>query len=174
MNTLECIRTRRSRRLFLDKEVADEDIKIIINAALTAPSSMDCQPWQFVIVKNKEIKQKLAGLKEEDNQQHIQTAPMCIVLCVDKEKSPSRYMEDGVTAAQNLLLAAHDLGLGCIYVTGCKDKNPEVGKKICEILDLPETIVPITIMPLGYPNPEEKLEEKTLLKADDVMHEDKW
>lgn len=67
METIDCIKTRRSRRLFTDKEVPKEVINKLINCAITAPSSVDCQPWHFIIVKNKESKIKLAKLKEEDN-----------------------------------------------------------------------------------------------------------
>ncbi|MBW2647977.1 MAG: nitroreductase family protein [Deltaproteobacteria bacterium] len=117
METIDCIKTRRSRRLFTDKEVYDEIITTLIDCAVNAPSSMDCQPWHFIIVKNKESKLKLARLKEEGNQQHILTAPISIVVCVDINKSPGRWIEDGVTATENILLGAHDIGLGSVYVT---------------------------------------------------------
>ena len=106
METIDCIKSRRSRRLFLDKEVPVELINKIIECAITAPSSLDCQPWHFVIVRDNDKKERLANLKEEDNRQHILTAPISIVVCVDMDKSPSRYIEDGVTATQNVLLAA--------------------------------------------------------------------
>ena len=71
METLECIKTRRSRRLFLDKEVSEEQINKLLEAAIQAPSSQDCQPWHFILVKDKESKEKLAELKGEDNKDHV-------------------------------------------------------------------------------------------------------
>lgn len=174
MEAINCMKTRRSRRLFLDKEVSDKIVNEIIECGLTAPSSQDCQPWEFVVVKDKKIKEKLCRLKDEDNQQHIRTAPLSIVVCVDKEKSPTRFVEDGVTATQNILLAAHALGLGAVYVTGFKPSKPEIEESIREILNLPKNIIPITILPVGCINNSEKLDEKSSRKVEDTLHFNKW
>lgn len=174
METINCIKTRRSKRLFLKREVPEKIINEIIECAITAPSSMDCQPWHFVVVKDGEKQERLAKLKSEDNQQHVLTAPVTIVVCVDTEKSSSRYIEDGVTATQNILLAAHDLGIGSVYITGCNPLKPEVTREVQEVLSLPEKIMPITILPIGYPDPSEEIEKKSLLKPEDVIHYDKW
>ncbi len=174
METIDCIKTRRSRRLFTDKEVPDEIITTLIDCAVNAPSSIDCQPWHFVIVKNRESKLKLARLKEEGNQQHILTAPISIVVCVDINKSPGRWIEDGVTATENILLGAHDIGLGAVYVTGFKSSKPEVAEDIRSILNLPENIMPITILPIGYPDDSEKLEKKELIDVNNIIHHEKW
>ena len=174
METVKCIKTRRSRRLFLDKEVPEDILNKILECAITAPSSIDCQPWHFIIIKDKDKKEKLAESKEEDNRQHILTAPISIVVCVDTKKSPSRYIEDGVCATENILFAVHDLGLGSVYVTGCKPSKPEIAEKIRKILSLPEKIMPITILPIGYPNPSEKLDDKFLLNLKNVVHYEEW
>ncbi len=174
MKTIDCIKSRRSRRLFLDKEISEEIINDIIECAITAPSSVDCQPWHFVVVKDNDKQEKLAKLKDEDNRRHILTAPISIVVCIDTEKSPSRYIEDGVCATENILLAVHDLGLGSVYVTGCKPSKPEVAQQIRKILSLPEKIMPITILPIGYSDSSEKLDDKSLLNLKDIIHYDKW
>lgn len=170
METLECIKSRRSKRLFLDREIPQEIINKILECAITAPSSMNCQPWKFLILNNKETKEKLAQLKDEENRQHIRTAPTLIIICVNKEKSPTRFIEDGVTATMNLLLAAHDLGIGSVYVTGHNPSEPEITNKIKEILQLPENMIPITIIPIGYANPSEELPEKSLLILDEITN----
>jgi len=174
METLECIRTRRSRRLFLGKRVSDEIIQKIIKCAISSPSSVDCQPWHFIVVQDKNRREVLAKLKETDNRQHILTAPILIVVCVDTKKSPSRYIEDGVCATQNILLTVHDLGLGSVYVTGGKPANPKIALRIKQILSLPDRIMPISILPVGYPDPSEVLDQKSLVKVTDVIHNDKW
>ncbi|MCD4761392.1 nitroreductase family protein [bacterium] len=174
METINCIKARRSIRLFLDKKISREVISQILECAITAPSSVDCQPWHFIVVEEKEAQKKLAELKSESNQQHILSAPVTIVVCVDINKSPSRYIEDGVTATQNILLAVHDLGLGSVYVTGCKLSKPEVAKNVRAILKLPDNIMPITILPIGYPDSSEVLENKELLNLDKVVHFDNW
>ena len=174
METKDCIKSRRSKRLFLDKEVPEEVIKEIIGCAIAAPSSMDCQPWSFVIVKDKDEKEKLADLKEEGNQEHILTAPITIVVCVDTEKSPSRWIEDGVCATENILLAAHELGLGSVYVTGFSTSDSKVADKVRDILNLPKNIMPVTILPVGYPDPAGKLEEKNFPDLDSVIYYNSW
>ncbi len=174
METKDCIKTRRSRRLFLDKEVPDELIDKLLESAINAPSSMNCQPWHFVIVKDQDLKQKLGDLKGERNQQHIFTAPVSIVVCIDTNKSSTRYIEDGVTATQNILLTAHNLGLGSVYVTGCNPSDPKVAEEIRNILNIPDHIMPITILPVGYPNQKEKLEDKDLVNIKDIVHYNRW
>lgn len=174
METIDCIKTRRSCRLFLNKEVPEEIIRKILECAITAPSSVDCQPWHFILVKDKSQKEKLAELKEDDNKKHILTAPVLIIVCVDAEKSPSRYIEDGVTAAQNILLASHDLGLGAVYVTSFKPSDIETAEKIRNILNLPRNIIPSAILPIGYRDNSENPKEKTLLNLKDIIHYDKW
>src|SRR3989344_5250427 len=172
METIECIKGRRSRRKFLSKEVSAVIIKRLLECAASAPSSVDCQPWHFIIVRNNEKKKKLADLKDKDNQQHILTAPISIIVCVDTEKSPSRWIEDGVTATENILLAAHDLGLSSVYVTGFKLSEPKVAESIREIFNIPKNIMPITVLPIGYPDPSEKLDKKQVLDINKVLHED--
>lgn len=174
METIECIEGRRSRRKFLSKDVSASIIRRLLACAANAPSSVDCQPWHFIIVRDNEKKRKLAELKDKDNQQHILTAPISIIVCVNTEKSPSRWIEDGVTATENILLAAHDLGLGSVYVTGFKLSEPKVAEMIREIFNMPKKIMPITVLPIGYPDPSEKLDEKQVLDINKVLHEDSW
>lgn len=174
METIECIKTRRSRRIFLDKKVPKEILDKILDCAINAPSSMNCQPWHFIIVRDKGIKKELAELKEEDNRQHILSSTISVIVCIDTGKSPSRWIEDGITATENILLALHDLGLGGVYVTGFSPSKPEMAKEIKSILNLPENIIPITIIPLGYPNIEERLENKSLIELNKIVHDNKW
>ena len=154
----------------MDKEIPDNIIERLIECGRNAPSSLDCQPWHFIIVKGKVLKGKLAKIKGEENEEAILAAYVLIVVCVDKKKSPSRFVEDGITATENILLAAHDLGLGAVYITGFKPSKPEIEEEIKKILKLPENIIPITILPVGYPDSSEKLEKKELCRSDDVIH----
>ena len=174
MDTLDCIKSRRSRRLFIDKPVDDDDITTIIKAAICAPSSRDCQPWHFIVVNDKQQQKALADLKSEENQEHILTAPVSIVVCVDKEKSPHSWAEDGVCATMNILLAAHDLGLGSVYVSGFSRTDEKVIQSVQQVLKLPEYILPITILPIGYYDKNEKLEKKEILDINKVTHENIW
>jgi len=174
METFNCIKTRRSRRKFLDKEIPNEIIRKLIDAARHAPSSRDSQPWEFVIIKDNEIKGKLAELKGEENKEHILGAGVIIAVCADKKKSETRWVEDGVCAAMNILLETHNLGLGAVYVTGYSETEPEVTTKIQKVLNLPENIMPVVLIPLGYPDLSEEIEKKELREIDEMTHFDKW
>ncbi len=174
METTNCIKTRRSRRKFLDKEVSDEIINKLIDSARHAPSSRDSQPWEFVIVKNGEVKQKLAKLKGKENEECILGAKATIVVCVDKKKSEIRWVEDGVCVTMNILLEAHNLGLGAVYVTGYSSTEPEITTKIQKVLKLPENIMPVVLIPLGYPDSSEEIEEKELRQINEITHFNQW
>jgi nitroreductase len=160
--------------LFLAKAVPEDVLKKIIEAGASAPSSEDCQPGHFVVVKDKTRKEFLGELKGEGNKNHILTAPVSVIVCVDTEKSPTRWIEDGVAAAENMLLAAHELGAGSVYVTGFKKEKPEIEKQIKEKFGMPENIVPIAILPVGYPDPSEEMHKKEVMDAEKRTHYDEW
>jgi nitroreductase len=125
-------------------------------------------------VRDKNKLEKLAELKKLDGYKHILTAPVSIVVCVDIEKSPSRFIEDGVTAIQNMLLAIHELGLGSVYLSASKLSVPENAQKVREILSLSKRIIPIAILPIGYFDPSEILDEKNLINLNSIIHHDNW
>lgn len=182
METRKCIKTRRSRRKFLDKEIPDRIVKKLIDAAAHAPFGgppiKSCQLWEFVIVRNEATKKKLA-LDYEDRQ-YIVKAPVLIAVCTDKNKD-MEYRDWDITvslAIENLLLTAHDLGLGACFVTTfthhISEKHQEDRRKLIEVLSLPDDIELIAIIPIGYPDPSEEIEKKDLRETNEMMHFDKW
>ena len=180
METFECIKSRRSVRKFLDKEVSDEIIRKLIDAARHAPFGgplkKDCQLWEFIIIKDKSIKEKLA--LNYDDRQFIKQAPIIIAVCADKTKDPE-YKAWEITASlatENILLAAHNLGLGACYVTAfTHHKEHEEDRKILiETLNLPEHIELIALIPIGYPDSSEEIKPKELRDIDEMIHFNKW
>lgn len=169
METLECIKTRRSRRKFLDKEVSQELIEKIIDAGKCAPSSMNCQPWQFYIIKDIKLKERFAEIGYDENKPIVFSCDFILLICVDKEKSPSRFVEDGVIASQNMALAINDLGLGCVYFPGYKPGEPKKEKDIQGLFNIPEKYMPICLLLVGYPDPKEELKEKILRDNKDLI-----
>ncbi|MCX6743026.1 MAG: nitroreductase family protein, partial [Candidatus Parcubacteria bacterium] len=151
METLECIKTRRSRRKFLDKEVPQEIIEKIVEAGKYAPSSENSQPWHFFLIKDENLKEKFAAINYKENEDAILSCDFILVVCVDKEKSPTRFVEDGVLASQNMALAIHNLGLGCVYLSGYKSDNPEKEKNVQQLFDIPVQFMPISLLLVGYP-----------------------
>lgn len=171
----EVVKSRRSIRKFSALDVSDELVKSLINTALLAPSSMNGQPWRFIIVRSAAIKKQLAEIKDkycppekrEFPAAFLQEAPVIVVTCVERARSYDRGMESGILATGHLLLAAANHGLATVYLSAYKSGAPEVSDDIRKILRLPTDIDPITIVPLGYPG--DIAEPKVVKRADEVM-----
>jgi nitroreductase len=152
------VKTRRSVRLFNDREVSDEQILKLLEAARWAPSGGNCQPWYFYVIKNRDLISKI-------NQQvytadWILSAPVLIVVCADIPRSESRYHERGrdlyciqdtAAAVQNILLSATDNGLATCWV-GAFDED-----KCTKLLNLEAGMRPVAIIPVGYSDSEPKI-----------------
>lgn len=175
MDLFEAIKGRRSIRNFSDKDVPDEIIEKLIDAARHAPSSRDSQPWEFVVVRDKETMEKFAMSREENNRCE-KNALAVIVVCVNTDKSKTRWIEDGNVAAQNIMLAAHALDLASVYLTGNTalgvTERSGVEKTICSALNLPDNIRPVCNIAIGYPAKEP--EPKELRETKDMVHYDKF
>jgi nitroreductase len=161
------LENRRSIRKFSDRDVPDELIKSLIDCALMAPSSMNGQPWNFIIVRDAETKRRLTETKNKycppDKKDYsadfLNEAPLLILTCVDRARAFDRGIENGVLATANLLLAAANYGLTSVYMSAYTPGVPEVADEIRSILNIPPDIDPITLVPIGYPGgtPEQKI-----------------
>jgi nitroreductase len=171
MNILDTIKTRRSVREFKDQEIPESAIDVLIEALRWAPSAGNLQSRKFYFVLNEELRSKLAqaGLRH-DYVSFIARAPLVIVACADL-RIGSRYAERGTdlyciqdTAAsvQNLLLAAHDQGLGTCWVGAFKED------KVKEILEMPDYLRPVVLVPVGYPTKTPKAPDR-LIRNDCVI-----
>lgn len=153
MEVLEAIKKRRSIRVFEPtKKITDEQVEKLLEAARWAPSAGNLQSRFFYVVTNQKTKEMLA--KAAQNQDFVTQAPLAIVVCADLEASESRYgkrgrklyaIQDAAIAAQNIWLAATDLGLGACWV-GAFDE-----KEVARILNIPQNLQPLAILPVGYP-----------------------
>jgi nitroreductase len=166
MDVLEAIKGRRSIRKFKKDPVDDAVVKKIIEAGIWAPSAGNLQSWEVIIVKKSETKEKLAAaayLRE-----FLAEAPLIMVLCANPHVCGSSYnnrgrnlycIQDAACAGQNILLAAHALGLGACWV-GAFDED-----LVSRILHFPSTLRPVALIPMGYPDenplppPRDDLEE---------------
>ena len=154
MDVLEAIRGRRSVRAFMsDKDVLEETVETLVDAARWAPSAGNIQPWEFIIVRKPEIKKRLA--QAAYNQSFLEEAPVVIVVCADENRSSEGYgqrgrtlycLQDTAAAIQNIHLAAHSVGLGTCWVGAFKEE--EAG----EVLKIPQGIRPVALIPVGYPS----------------------
>lgn len=152
MDVFEAIKDRRSIREYTSQDVSKELIEKIIDAARMAPSAGNTQPWEFMVIRDHQIKQKVADAAL--GQMFIATAPVVIIVCANQMRSASRYgsrgeklycLQDTAAAIENLHLAAHALGLGTVWI-GAFDEA-----EVKEIFKLPPEVRPIAIIPVGYP-----------------------
>lgn len=169
---LENIMTRTSIRAFTDQPVEDEKIELMLRAGMAAPTAVNKQPWAFVAVKSRE---QLDRLRETNpNARMLATAQAAIVVCGDMTKAiegpmQSFWIQDASAATENILLAAHALGLGAVW-TGVYP-NPDRAAAVAEVLELPSYAVPLCVIPVGYPAESPAPKDKWLPEN---VHYEKW
>ncbi|MDA8335405.1 MAG: nitroreductase family protein [Peptococcaceae bacterium] len=151
---LATIGVRRSVRRFTTDPVPVGSVKAILEAARRAPSAGNLQPWLFVVVENRRLKE---GLARAAGQSFVASAPLCLAVCAEPERSARVYgqrgrdlycYQDTAAAVQNALLAAASLGLGACWV-GAFDEAV-----VGETLGLASGLRPVALVPVGYPAPE--------------------
>ncbi len=173
MDTLEAIHTRRSIRKYEDRPVDGESIRKLLAAAMSAPSARNAQPWRFVVIDEKPLLTEIGQINP--NAKMAAVAPAAILICGDLslEKSAGYWVVDCAAAAQNLLLAAHALGLGAVW-TGVFPREPRI-KGLRRLCGLPEDVVPHTLIVLGHPaeQPAEQLDNVDRYRDDRVCR-NRW
>lgn len=162
VDIFEAIRTRRSVRRFTDRRVEDEKVLAILDAARMAPSWANMQCWRFVVVRDASARKQISdlsyvesffaprGYKANPAKKGIAEAPVVIIVCADPKMSgilwdQAYYMTDVGIAAQNMMLAAHALELGTVFV-GVFDEQ-----RLRELLSIPPEIRIVGVFPVGYP-----------------------
>ena len=169
---LENIMTRTSIRAFTDRPVEDEKIELMLRAGMSAPSAINKQPWAFVVVTSREQLDRLC--ETSPNARMLASAQLAIVVCGDMTKAiegamQSFWIQDASAATENILLAAHALGLGAVW-TGVYP-NPDRAAAVSEVLELPSYVVPLNVIPIGYP--ADSPEPKDKWKPENI-HYDRW
>ncbi len=155
---METINIRRSIRSFTDKKVESEKIEKLLRAAMQAPSAGNQQPWEFVVVQNEEVKEKLSTISPYAKP--IKNAPLAIVL-VEKTTGlnfPENSTQDMGACAQNILLEVVELGLGAVWL-GVKPDEARMDI-VSKTLNLPENISPFAVIAVGYSDAENKFVDR--------------
>jgi len=163
MEAIKALKTRRSKRKFLAARVPKKVIEDIIDCGRLAPSAVNIQPVEFIVVTKSEMKKKIAEMT--DYGKFIANAPVCVVVFSRQTKY---YLEDGAAATENILLAAHAHGLGACWVAGDKKLYAE---KVRRLLGTPQDFKLITLIPIGYSEEQPKPAKKELR---DVLHWEKY
>ena len=161
---MDNILSRRSIRKFLDKPVSDEQITAILRAAMSAPSAANLQPWEFIVVKDKELLSQVPEIHPYAKM--AAEAPVSILVCCDTSKKVREgfWIQDLSAASQNILLAANSLGLGSVWC-GIYP-NEERTKAFQDLFEMPSDVYPLNIIPIGYAaekkDPADRFEEERI------------
>lgn len=169
MKTMHAILGRRSIRKYTDQVVTDDTVKEIVKAGMYAPSAGNGQPWEFIVVRNRETLCKITEVHPYSSM--LKEAGVAVVICgnLKKEKYKDFWVQDCSAAAQNILLAVHALGLGAVWLGIYPEKDRVNGVK--EILQLPEDIIPLAIIPVGYPAEDNKNADRY---NESCIHYEQW
>ena len=148
MDVLEAIHTRRSIRAYQNKPVPEELIQKLLATAMQAPSARNQQPWQFVVIDNRATLAKIPPFMP--NAAMAGNAPLAILVCGDLslEKSPGYWMVDCAAAVENMLLAAHALGLGAVWC-GVYPREARMDG-LRQLIGLPKNVIAHSLVVLGY------------------------
>jgi nitroreductase len=149
MDAIDCIFTRRSIRKFEKKPIPKEIVDQLLQAAMMAPSAGNQQPWQFVVIDDRSLLDAIPSVHPYAAM--TAESPVAILVCGDLsvEKHKGYWVQDCSAAIQNLLLAAHALGLGAVW-TGVYPRQ-DIMEGLRKMTHLPETVIPLALIPIGYP-----------------------
>lgn len=169
MELIDGIFTRRSIRKYTGEPVSEDYLKLILRAGFAAPSAHNKQPWHFIVIRDKNTLEAIA--QAHPYAKMLPQAGCGIVVCGDrhKEENLSYLAEDCSAAIQNMLLAAHGLGLGAVWcgLYPVSERTEMLGN----LFRLPEHIVPIGLVVTGHKNEERPAENRY---DDNKVHLEKW
>jgi nitroreductase len=169
LSTLDVILTRRSIRAFTAQPVDPQRVEQILQAAMSAPSACNQQPWHFVVVTDRKTLDAIPTIHPYAAM--CTQAALAILVCADPliQTCPGFWPQDCAAATENLLLAAHALGLGAVW-TGVYPGDERIAH-FREFFSLPKHIVPFCLVPIGYP--AEPAHRADRYKAERV-HRNRW
>jgi nitroreductase len=169
MDTLEAIRTRRSVRKYEDRAVPEALVEKLLAAAMNAPSARNAQAWQYVVIDDRKILTEYAATNP--NAHMAKDAPLGILVCGDLalEKSTGYWVVDCAAAVENMLLAAHALGLGAVW-TGVYPREERM-EDLRRLVKLPAGVNAHSLVLVGYPAEHPAPQNRFLA---DRVHRNTW
>lgn len=170
-DTLSVIHERKSVRHFTGEPVTKKEIQILLHAGMAAPSAVHMLPWTFVVVNSPKM---LAALSNElPFAKMLQQAGTAIIVCVSAREAAMGKVEfavlDGACASENILLAAEALGLGAVWTAVYP--TVELMDKVRKLLNIPQDIIPLNVIPIGHPTGEDHPRRKF---KDNAIYWEKW
>jgi nitroreductase len=149
MELIDAILTRRTIRKYKGDPVPDELLDKVLQAAMAAPSTGNQQPWQFMVTRKRELLDVIPEFHPYSEM--VRQAPVAVLVCCDMTlvRFKNFWLQDCCAAVENLLLAAHGLGLGAAWTAAYPEKSRMDGFR--DLFHLPEEIVPLALIPIGFP-----------------------
>jgi nitroreductase len=178
---IEAIKSRRSIRKYIDKEIEEKKLVQILESGRLAPSGSNTQPWHFIVIKSKENKDKVA--KVSHDQKWMATAPVQIVcvadvrsrtdanveICVDensKEEEVKQIIRDTAISVEHMSLTATELGLGTCWVAWFTQEE------FRPVLNIPDDKYVLCVLTIGYADEDPKPRPRK--KLEDIVHYEEW
>ncbi len=166
---LDNIATRTSIRDYEARPVEKEKIEKMLRAAMAAPTAMNKQPWHFVVVDQRNVLDALAGANPYAKM--LKKAPLAIVVCGNTDKmieggGRDFWIQDASAATENLLLAAHAMGLGAVWTGAYPSEERCIS--ISKVLSLSDNLIPLNMIVVGYP--AEQLQPKQKFKEENISY----
>lgn len=160
---------RRSIRKYLPRPISEDDAEKLLRAAMAAPSAGNQQPWEFIVIRDKEKMDAIT--KIHPYSQMLKEAQLAIVVCadLDRESHQGYWVQDCAAATQNLMLEAQHLNIGSVWL-GVYPREDRV-EKIKELLGIPQRVIPLSIVSLGYPAETKKPSDRY---DSSRIHLNKW
>ncbi|MFA8300980.1 MAG: nitroreductase family protein [Hyphomicrobiales bacterium] len=170
-STIDIIHKRKSVRHFTNQKIEKHLLETVIKAGMAAPTAINIQPWAFIAIDDRQTLDELGEVLPYAKM--IFDSPAAIVVCGDLnkayQKKPEYWIQDCSAATQNILLAAESLGLGAVWTAA----YPEMDRveHVQKILNLPESIIPLNVIPIGYSTGQDKPKDKW---KPENLHWQKW
>lgn len=164
------LKNRRSVRAYTDAPVSEDDIKIMLECAMLAPSARNEQPWEFIVITDRAVLSEIARINQYAS--FATKAPLAILLCLNdqKVKEPGMAIIDMGTCAENLMLAATALNLGSVFTGIFPIKERMDG--FCNLCNLPAHVKPIGLIVIGHPAIDHHAEVNRY--NPEAIHKNKW
>ncbi len=169
MDAYETILTRRSIRRYTDQDVSEEMVEKLLRAGMAAPSAGNQQPWHFMVIRDRDTLVKITEVHPYSKM--LLNAPLAILVAGDERAQvhPGLWPEDCAAATENILLAAHALGLGAVWL-GVYPLEARLSE-INSVLTIPSEITPFSLISVGYPQEPKPAADRYLAER---VHLEKW
>jgi len=169
MDIIELLTTRRSIRKYTGKEISGDIVNKLLEAAMYAPSAGNQQPWHFLVIRDKAVFQKITEFHPYSKM--LLEASLAILVCADvsNETHKGYWPLDCSAATENILIAAHGLGLGAVWLGIYPRQDRQEGMR--NLFQLPDSIFPFSLISVGYPAEQKTKPERF---SPERIHLEKW